>query len=81
MQTADNIYESLAPHILTPHTEISPPHRGAPTWATIQESLALPFLTAAPIKKYCYPRGQGRVGAVANTATREDGVRGRQEGA
>ena len=35
MQTADNIYESLAPHILTPHTEISPPHRGAPTWSII----------------------------------------------
>ena len=51
MQTADNIYESLAPHILTPHTEISPPHRGAPTWTIIQESLAPPFLTAAPIKK------------------------------
>lgn len=59
MQTADNIYESLTPHILTPHTEISPPHRGAPTWTTIQESLASPFLTAAPIKKYCYPRGWG----------------------
>ena len=61
MQTADNIYESHAPHILTPHTEISPPHRGAPTWAIIIRVPRSPFSNSRSDKKKRLPAGQSHI--------------------